>query len=310
MPLTTGHSPLAILMFFWFSIILALVAAGTIAVVLWNRWKEIRLLDPDTIRMEQERKARDRIVRDRFERLMKRWGTPLRRSGKRLTYNISKSFQRMERRLRRTAGMTDDYIPSGTLKGDRSTKIQRMLGEANRLSGEGNAQKAERVYLEILKLDARHFDAYRGLGSLYLGARQYKQAKETFNFLVRIKGANDEVFAGLGAIAELEGDLGRAEDMRKRALSMNVRSPERHAEIANFYMKHGSPEDAWRHARSAYELNPESASALELSVESAILVRDQEEAEKRYEELRLMRYDRSKLQRLKEKLDVLTSTPS
>lgn len=290
-------------MFFWLSLILALAAAGTIAVVLWRRWKEIRLLDPDTIRTEQERKARDRIVRDRFERLMKRWGTPLRRTGKHFAYNISKSFQRMERRLRRTAGMADDHIPSGELKRDSSTKMQRMLAEANRLATEGNIQKAERTYLEVLKMDARYVDAYRGLGLLYLNARQYKQAKETFDFLIRIHGANDEVYKGLGAIAEIEGDMNRAEDMRKRALSMNIRSPERHAELASFYMKIGRAEDAWRHAKSACEMNPESASALELSVESAILVRDREEAEKRYEQLRLMRYDRSKLQRLKERLD-------
>lgn len=291
-------------MFFWLSLIIVLAALGTIGVVLWRRWKEIRLLDPETIRSEQERNVRDRILRERFDRSLKRWFAPMRRSMKRFAGRVSSSVQHLEDRLKCVSGMEHD----GTRGGEKSfvsKRVRRMLREAAELEREGKTSKAEQVYLEVLKLDVRNFQAYRGLGALYFHARQYKQAKETFEFLVKIQGADDSVFAGLGKIAEMNGDAQEAERMYMRALSMNVKLPERHAEIAAFYLRRGSPEDAWRHTKSACELEPNSPSYLELSVESAILLRDRKEAEARYERLRLMQYDRQKLRRLKERLDTM-----
>ncbi|MBD3251095.1 tetratricopeptide repeat protein [Candidatus Uhrbacteria bacterium] len=290
-------------MLLWISLILALVAIGTIAFVLWQRWTEIRMLDTDTIRKEQERKARDRIVRDRFDRMLKRVLHPLKHRSKQMARTLTRSVQRMEQQLAKTAGIEDTTVPQEESAQDPRRRIRRLLQDAQRLTEQGNYQQAERIYLEILKIDARHFEAYRGLGKLYLTARQYKQARETFDFLVRIQGANDEVFSGLGSIAEIEGNLKEAELMRKRALELNERSGQRHAELAALYMKMENADAAWRHAMRATELDPTSPQALELSVSSAILVRNRKEAEERYERLRLLRYDRNKLQRLREQLD-------
>lgn len=288
-------------MLFWIALPLALVAAVLMAVVVLRRWKEIRMLDPETIRREQERKARDRIVRERFERLLKRWSTPIRRTGKR----VSVGLQRMEARLRRASGMrvsSDDAEPDRTQGPGR---LQRMLHEAAVFAREGKVNRAERAYLEALKIDMRSAEAYRGLGELYLNDRQYKQARETFQFLISMKAADDGVYAGLAHIDETEGQIPEAEEKRKKALSLNSKSPKRHAELAAFYIKQSRGEEAWQYARKASEIDPKSPRYLELSVEAAILVRDRKEAEMRYERLRLMGYDRAKLQRLKERLDAM-----
>jgi tetratricopeptide (TPR) repeat protein len=295
-------------MLLWLSLILVLAAAATIAFVLRRRWKEIRLLDPNTIRAEQERRARDRIVSERLERRLRMLAAPVRRCGKRCVRRVSRSFQRMEWRLRRMSGMPAEERPPsfGDARRDFSSgRVRRLIREADHEALAGNMQKAERIYLEALKLDVRNFGAYRGLGALYLNARKYDQAKETFDFLVRINGADDGVFAGLGAIAEADGDIRTAEAMRKRAVEANPRSMERRAELIRFCLKQGRAEEAWRESVSALELDPDDPLMLELSAESAILQRDREQAEKRYERLRLMRYDRSRLQRLKERLDAM-----
>ena len=60
------------MLFFWIVLGIALVAAAVIGAVFFIHWKEIRLLDPDTIKAEQERKVRERIVQERLDRRLKR----------------------------------------------------------------------------------------------------------------------------------------------------------------------------------------------------------------------------------------------
>ena len=84
------------------------------------------------------------------------------------------------------------------------------------------------------------------------------------------------------------------------------RNPKRHAELAAHYMKYGSPEAAWEAAKAATDLDNASPRFLELSVEAAILVRDRNEAERRFDRLRMLINDRSKLQSLREKIEALS----
>lgn len=289
-------------MLFWIFFALALISASLIAVVILKRWKEIRLLDTDTIRAEQDRRARDRIVRERFDRLLRHWSAPIRHSAKRAARNVTVGFQRMENRLKVAAGMETN---EGDGSSENPGKIVRLIEEARAEAREGNVAKAERLYLEILKMNMRHFDAYRGLGSLYLSDRQYRQAKETYDFLLSIGGANDEVYANLGHIADVEGKNDEAEAMFAKSLEVAPDSALRHSEVAEFYGKRGKSKEAWIHAKRASELDPDNLACLELSARTAIIVRDREEAEKRYEELRLRGYDRLKLHQLKDRLDAM-----
>jgi len=85
------------------------------------------------------------------------------------------------------------------------------------------------------------------------------------------------------------------------------RLPQRHAEMAEFYLARTQPLKAWPFARRAAELDQRSAKYLELSLETAILLGDRTEAHRRYDKFRLLSDDRAKAQSFKEKIDALPS---
>ena len=267
-----------------------------------KHWSEIRLLDPETIRAEQAKETRNRIVGARLDRRLVESITPFARVGRHAFRALAERYKRIEDRLIRLAGL-QDVIRTPLV--NHST--EGILREAKAMSRDQKWSEAERLYLEVLKHDERNADAYRGLGYLYLAMRQLKQAKETFHFLVRTNGADDTVYAGLAEIAESEGDLSYAEAMRRKAVAGAPNHPKRHAELARYYIKYGSSELAWNHAREATDLDPSSPRFLEISVEAAILVADRAEAEDRLNRLRMLSNDRSRLQSLRERIDAMPS---
>jgi tetratricopeptide (TPR) repeat protein len=291
-------------MLIWIAAILLIAAVITVGVVFLKHWKEIRLLDPETIRVEQERKTRERIVNHRFERRVASVIVPVKRVGSLAAEKLLKTYRQVENRLARAAhagphsGQTTEVLPED---------VKLLLDEAHAFARDEVWPEAEHAYLEVLKHDERQLEAYRGLAALYLAQKQYEQARETFQFLERIHGANDASYAGLAEIAEAEGNLRLAERMRKQAIEKNPKQAIRHAELARFYLTHDSPDYALAEARRAADLEPDAPAFLELCMESAILVRDRNEAERRYDRWHLLTTDRQKLQTYRDKIDALKS---
>lgn len=292
-----SRAPLA-LMLVWIALFVAFVAAAVIAVVFFMHWKEIRLLDPDTIQAEQERKKHEYEVMRRLDVRLRQAAVPFQRWGR----TLRRAYRRAEERLMRASGI-DKAVSS-----DTSPVVQSLLKSAVVATENGEFAEAERVYLEILKQDRHQFQAYRGLGELYMRQRAWPQAKETFLFLERIRGCDDACYANLASIARQEGKVADAERWQKRSVEVAPRNAERHKELAELYMANGAADYAWVAARRASELDPTNPRVLELSVRAAILVRDREEAERRYEQLRPLTRDRQLLQLLREQIDGILAT--
>lgn len=285
----------------WILLTLAVIAAIIIAVVLFKHWKEIRLLDPDSIRAEQERKVRDRIVQQRFDRRLRHVMAPIQRTMKGLGDRLTRSVRQAEDRLAEATGMAR----SSGHADDMPNNIRDLLEEAAVCAKQFRWAEAERAYLGVLQHDNRNLPAYRGLGALYLTQKQYPQARETFLFLERIHGCDDACYAGLAQAAEAEGNLTEAELRRKRAVEVAPKNAVRHAELASFYLAHGSPEYASTAAKKAADLAPDDSRALEVCIEAAILLADRPEAERRYERLRMVSDDRGRLQTLRDRIDAV-----
>jgi tetratricopeptide (TPR) repeat protein len=184
-------------------------------------------------------------------------------------------------------------------------KVRTLLDEARSLGREQKWADAERRYLEVLGMDDRNLDAYKGLAAIYLKQKLYPQARETFEFLIKTKKADASCYAGMAEIYEAENDLPEAEEMRLKALELQPRLAQRYVELAEFYLDHNGPDKAWPHLKKAVELEPKSGKYLELTLDTAIQLGSREEARRLYDKFRLVSEDRPKLQVYKEKIDEL-----
>ena len=286
--------------------IIAIAALVVIGLLIAKHWKEIRLLDPMSLKEEQAKKQREEMIMRRFERLSADRLEGVKRFGRQFGRRATQSYRRAYRKLKRFENAYKKTSkPLSVMGPSTEDRIKTLLGEARAFARDLKWADAERRYLEVLSLDKRNVDAFRGLGQIYLKQKLYPQAKETFEFLQKINRADDAAYAGLAEIALADDNIALAEKMRQKAVDESPKQAHRYAELAEFYIQQDEPEKAWPHAKRASELEPGSAKYLELSLETAILLGDSAEAKERFQKLRLLIEDQSRFRSWKKKIDEL-----
>ncbi len=272
----------------------------------FKHWKEIRLIDPESIKEEKERLRREELVKERFNRLKSGKVMPVKAFYKRAVFSAKTSFHRVYLRLVRINKIYEQAKkPFAQVAPSQEERIKVLLDEARSLARDLKWADAEKRYLEILLMDNRNADAYKGIGIIYLKQKLLPQARETFEYLIKVKQADDIVYAGLADVAMQEGNKREEEAMRLKAIEIRPRLANRHAELAKFYCLNGYYKEAWPSAKRATDLDPKSAKYQEIALECLIEMGDWTEAKRRYDKLRLLIDDQPKLQKYKEKLDNL-----
>jgi tetratricopeptide (TPR) repeat protein len=180
--------------------------------------------------------------------------------------------------------------------------VDRLQDEAIELVKEGKGDDAEKKYVEIIKIDPRNLAAYRGLGDLYLDAKNYLQAKETFEFLVKMSVKE--------CCVANKGRAGRSWDHEE--VESCPASPAVQAEIAKNYL---SLSNACRLAgdltgerlslESALAHEPANPKHLDLLIEACILEGDKERALAVFGKLKEVNPENQKLGILYEKIMAL-----
>ncbi len=286
--------------------VIALAALGVAGSILWRKWEKIRLFDPESLREEQHRQKRAELIRRRFERMRADRSQPFRRLGRTIARTASNSYQSLYERLQAFETMYKNVKnPLAAMAPSTRDRIKLLLTEGRALVRDLKFADAERRFLEVLALDERQSDAYKGLGQIYLKQKLYPQAKETYEFLMKLKKLDDSVYAGLAEIAFAEGNVTQTEAMRLKAVQASPRQAFRHAELAEFYLEHGQLDRAKESAAKATDLEKNSLKYTELALEIALARKDLKEARLRFERLRLLSDDQSRIQLWREKLGVL-----
>jgi len=285
---------------------IGVVSLVLLFVIVFRHWKEIRLLDPESIQDEQVRKKQKRILENRFERVKTSTIHPMQSVLAKIVIVIKKTFHagyikliRIDRLYKQAKSPFAHMGPSD------EDRMKSLLDEARSLTRDEKWGDAERRFLEVLTIDQRSPDAYKGLAGLYLKQKMYSQAKETYEFLRKGGNADDVVFAGLAEIAEQEGNEKRAEEMLQKALEIRPKLAYRHAELASFFLRNKRPQEAWVPIEDAVKLEPGSVKFLEQALEIALQIGDLAHAQKKYDALRFLQKDRRSLQVWKDRLEAL-----
>jgi len=288
----------------WIALAVLILSLLTIGWLLLMHWGDLRLLDPMTIKEERQKKERQELMNRRFERVSSEQAASLSRAFRGLWKSLRDSYRSFYRRLRALdASYKKVKNPLASMAPSQKDRVTTLINEAKSLARDTKWAEAERRYLDVLQIDPRSIDAYKGIGQIYLKQKLYPQAKETLEFLLKTKKTDDTTFACLAEIAEVEGDMEKAEVYRVKAAEASPNQAFRHAELAQFYLARKRPDYAWGPAERAIELEKQSVKFLELAFDVAIANRMPKEARELYQRLRIAADDADRASHWKEKLE-------
>lgn len=175
-------------MFYILALAFIAVCLAAIIGIIIRKFPQLTLIDAEALPKERETRKKKDIIHERAGRLAAEWW-------KSFAARVSPWIWRARRAFRRayTKILNLDYhfqskppVPAPLPLSEVRESVARMLREAASDLKDGRSDQAEKKYIEIIKLDPKNAEAYRGLGDLYLEAKNYSQAKETFAYLVRM----------------------------------------------------------------------------------------------------------------------------
>ncbi len=188
------------------AMIVALLSVLTIVVVLIFKIPRLRVIDVSSIPQERTRVLKEKIIMEKLTRagrdklgVVARASTAAARGASRVgrravqrLYAIEQYYQKLNR-----------VATEGPHAYSQET-IKKMTADAEKCVREEEYIPAEKIYIDIVSHNPKSVDAYEGLGNLYMKKGEFDQARETFQFTLRLSPNDASVHVSL---AELEMKL-------------------------------------------------------------------------------------------------------
>lgn len=275
------------------AVLVSLVGLSAIVV---GKFPQLSLIDVDALPQEREAQKKKAIIRDRVGRRMakrSRWLkvklTPAFRFVVERAQLAHEKLSRLDKKFWERTGRFIHPV-------ERRKRAAKLVTTAEQLLDQEKIGEAEKKLVEAISLDRQHWAAYRGLGELYMGTKNYAQAKETYQYLVR---ANSRQCCGKG-----------------RRRQAHIGSPAVQAAIAKDNLclalacKAAGDVAGWREAAEAALLHEKANPRhLDILLEACIMDGDRKRAEQIFALLKEANPDNQKLDQLAEKIASLNGQP-
>jgi Tfp pilus assembly protein PilF len=291
--------------------LLIILSMTTIVIVLVRKFPQLALLDIEDVpeiksekkkteflKKKVERKAND-TKKERLARLK-----PFVQQLKNIQLIFRKYVGRVEKTVvKETQKKIEAEQPKKKIQ--RKTKVGMLLSKANHFLDEEQFESAEKKYLEIIRLDAKNIDAYRGLAEVYELQGNIEEAKETLDYVLHLDSSDDKTMVRLAEIYTGKGAVDKAVKYYEKAILIDDGNAKRFAKLGQLLMKIDQYESAYKAFGSALELEPQNPKYLDIFLEIIIMLGMRQKSKKIYEQLRLVNPGNKKLEIFKEKIDAL-----
>jgi tetratricopeptide (TPR) repeat protein len=172
-----------------------------------------------------------------------------------------------------------------------------MVQKAEAYVREGSYASAEKLYIETISLDPKSIIAYKGLGELYAFQKEYDQAVEVFDFIIKCLNQPDaDVYAMLGKIHKFQGKVLEAEQDLKKLINLDKERAEAYIDLAIIEKALGKYDLVVEHAGKALLLIPNHPRYLDLILECTIILGKKMEAISYFEKLKEVNPENQKLE--------------
>jgi len=292
-------------------LLLIFLSFAVIIFIIVKKFPQLTLLDVESIPEVKEEKKKDEFLKKRAEKKSKEQKEKKKEKWQPF-FTLSKNIQAT---FRAFTGTIEKKVFHHTFSRSRAKKIEEgitpeqeitaLLREATHAQDEQNFDIAEKKYIEIIRLDPKHVEAYQGLAKVYQELGQKKEAEETYKFLHHLVPNDDSVLVSLAELAEESGKNTEAIQYYEKSLLINDGLSSRFARLAELLENEKQYAAALEAMEQAVELEPQNPKYLDNLIELAIMVGNKEQAEEVYGKLRLVNPDNHKLPLFKEKIHSL-----
>jgi tetratricopeptide (TPR) repeat protein len=264
-----------------YNIIPLIIILCCLAVIIFIISKKLPLLatfDVGSIPEEKEAETKQKIMEKRLERkakvfynrvspIFKIIGNFFTRKFKDLSDALKDLEEKYKKKAKKEILVTkEEFI-------GQEKKLESLQKESEDLLAKDEFIAAEKKYIEMISLDPKNINAYRGLGNLYIAQKNYSDAKQTFEYILKLNKLDDEAYAGLGKIAEETGDYETAkEDFIK---SIDIKNTAIHYfELAEVCLRMENHKEAVDNLEKAIEFEPNNPKYLDLLLTISINLKD------------------------------------
>ena len=265
--------------------IISLILTGfcliIILAILFKKFPVLAILDVNNLPGDKEMKFKDKIIKQRVERDLSKWGGA-----------VAKVFLFVHNRFANFLNSTKNQLKKVKLKYKTNThvswpeKIKRtkelFLEIENYLKKE-NFSEAEERLVEIISLDDKNLKAFLKLADLYDLQKKWAEAKQTYEYALKLarKHKDDELVMGDFNLSEIYWSLSWV------------------------FKELGELEDAKQNIQEALDLEPNNPRYLDLILDLSIIKKDKESALYYLEKLAEVNPENNKLNELSERIEAI-----
>jgi len=125
----------------------------------------------------------------------------------------------------------------------------------------GDLINAEKIYLEVLKIDDKHHDSIHYLGVLAYQQKRFEDAIDLIEHSIQLNSRNAAAYTNRGNVLKDVNRLTEAADSYKKALSINPNSSEAFANLGIIFKEMNQIEMALSSYEMALDINPNYSQA-------------------------------------------------
>lgn len=305
-----------------FPLILIFVSLAAIVVIVARKFPPLSALDVEKLPEVKQARVKEEIKFQKFWQSLNNFGHRLQKRLRCFGFFIT-AWQFLQKRFRITVHhWQEKYQKSIIAEVRQALKEARAIQDEKKIRGKesplpttdllkpaeeavekGDLSAAERYYIEAIKFDPKNLEAYRGLGKVYLAMKKYREARETFEFLLKLQPDDDRAYNRLAMIAEAQGNQGEAIRCLEKAVKLNDRLAVRFYDLGRLYAASKRPARALRNFARAIEIEPNNPKYLDQLLEVSIITGDADLARETYDKLRLANPENQKLSEFKQRIE-------
>lgn len=207
-------------------LILILISLTVIIIIIVKKFPALANLDVNNMPKEKEAKFKEQIISGRLKRNIVMRTSKLARLAKPALEAVGSFFKWSYNKLHELKDSYKSEEKENLSKSEIVAHVEEFFGEFDKLIKEEKNEEAEKKLIEIINLDNKSVKAFRALGELYRERKDYVEAKQTFEHVLRLeKEESGETYFDLALVGMDSEDFAGALFNIKKALEVEPDNP-------------------------------------------------------------------------------------